>query len=370
MPAEQSVRFMLDIGRKVGRRAILVPTSDTTAMLVAENAEALQEWYFFPRQSPQLVQSLANKREMYFLAKKQGIPTAKTIFPRSRADIVKFLDGRVFPIILKGVDPRLPQGTMKAIVHSEEELLKQYDRVADSDPLNLMLQEYIPGGDDTVWMFNGYFDQHSDCLSAFTGRKLRQYPVYAGVASLGICVMNEFVEDTTRSFMKAIGYRGMLDIEYRYDARDGLYKLLDVNPRIGATFRLFLAENDMDVVRIFYLDMTGQAIPPAIPRAGRKWMLEEDIFSCLRYRRDGKLSFQEWVSSLRGVQETAWFALDDPIPFFVWFWRYLIKSSALPWLWRRDGRSASRLRLARHSPHLRHSEDHVVVSDHDHLRHR
>ena len=34
----------------------------------------------------------------------------------------------------------------------------------DPDQTNLMLQEYIPGGDDSVWMFNGYSDANSECL--------------------------------------------------------------------------------------------------------------------------------------------------------------------------------------------------------------
>ena len=46
---------------------------------------------------------------------------------------------------------------------------------------------------------------------------------------------------TTCDFMQAIGYHGILDIGYRRDQRDGSYKVLDVNPRIGCTFRLFAA---------------------------------------------------------------------------------------------------------------------------------
>src|SRR6266576_3219412 len=89
----------------------------------------------------------------------------------------------------------------------------------------------------------------SECLVSFTGKKIRQYPVFHGSTSLGICVENETVRKTTTEFMKKLGYKGILDVGYRYDARDGQYKLLDVNPRIGSTFRLFVAENGMDVAR-------------------------------------------------------------------------------------------------------------------------
>src|SRR2546430_17218802 len=167
------------------------------------------------------------------------------------------------------------------IVRSPSELLERYDRMEDPESPNLMLQEYIPGGDDCVWMFNGYFNENSDCLFAMTGKKIRQAPVYTGYTSLGICLENETVKKTTIEFMKKIGYRGILDIGYRYDARDGKYKLLDVNPRIGSTFRLFVAENGIDVVQALYLDLTGRPVVPGAAREGRQWFVaDQDLVSC------------------------------------------------------------------------------------------
>jgi predicted ATP-grasp superfamily ATP-dependent carboligase len=115
--------------------------------------------------------------------------------------------------------------------------------------------------------------------------------------------------------MKTIGYRGILDIGYRYDARDGLYKVLDVNPRIGSTFRLFTGGDGLDVVRALYLDMTGQPVPESQVVEGRKWIVEEyDLVSSVRYLMDGELTPAEWIRSFRGVQETTCFASDDLLP--------------------------------------------------------
>jgi D-aspartate ligase len=165
-------------------------------------------------------------------------------------------------------------------------------------------------------MFNGYFDRGSKCLFGITGKKLRQYPPYVGQTSLGICEPNSIVSETTRRFMRAVGYRGILDIGYRYDSRDGTYKLLDVNPRIGSAFRLFVAENDLDVARALYLDMTGQTVPAAGATQNRKWFVENyDLVASLKYYRDGSLSLREWISSLRDIEECAWLAADDPVPF-------------------------------------------------------
>jgi predicted ATP-grasp superfamily ATP-dependent carboligase len=118
--------------------------------------------------------------------------------------------------------------------------------------------------------------------------------------------------------MKSIGYRGILDIGYRYDSRDGKYKVLDINPRIGSTFRLFKGSNGLDVARVAYLDLTGQHVPKGWIIEGRKWLVEDgDISSCIQYFCDKKLTPRQWIKSYRGVKEGAWFSWVDPVPFLM-----------------------------------------------------
>jgi predicted ATP-grasp superfamily ATP-dependent carboligase len=318
-PPQQSVEYLLALGRSLRRRAILIPVSDRSAEFLASQASALREHFLFPAVSPELVTRLSSKKAMYFLAKELGIPTPETLFPQSREEVAAFVDGATFPVMLKGIDGmalKARTGRTMAIVHDCAELLEQYDRLEDPRKPNLMIQEYIPGGEDSVWMFNGYFNAASECLAGFTGRKIRQSPVYTGATSLGVCLRNDEVDATTRRFMKAVGYRGILDIGYRYDARDGRYKVLDVNPRIGSSFRLFVDAGGLDVARALYCDLTGQAVPRPRPSEGRKWIVEDqDVESSYKYWRDGKLSLWTWLMSFGGLQEGAWFARDDLQPF-------------------------------------------------------
>jgi len=317
-PREESVEYMAGIRRKIGRPCILIPTTDRTARFVADHSRRLAEEFMFPEQPPGLVDALSSKREMFHLARKHQIPTPDSVFPQSREDVLRFLERVRFPVMLKGIDgQRLWERTGKKmfITQSADELLELYDLAEDQQNPNLMVQEYIPGGDDTIWMFNGYFNTHSDCLVGFTGKKIRQCPVHTGSTSLGICLHNSAVEEITRHFMKAIGYRGVLDIGYRYDARDGQYKVLDANPRIGATFRLFVGENGIDVARALYLDLTNQEVIASPAKEGRKWMVEDlDLVSSYRYFREGNLGLADWLRSFRGVEETAFLSTDDPLP--------------------------------------------------------
>ena len=328
---KDNVRDLMNLARALRQRAILIPTDDIASVFVAEHANELEQYYLFPRQHASLVRSLCSKEQLYHLCKRFGVPAPQTWFPASRGEVLNLLDDAVFPLVIKAIDPWLLRGLKRrasvVIADGADELLSLYDEMENPSQPNLMVQEYIPGGPQSVWMYNGYFNAHSESLVHFTGTKVRQHPPYTGMTTLGVCSTNEVVEATTKRFMKAIGYYGIVDMGYRYDARDGQYKLLDVNPRIGATFRLFVGANGMDVARALYLDLTRSPVQTSQARDGRKWLVENyDITSTVQYFRDGTVSPADWWRSFRDLEESAWFASDDPLPFVLMSLRFLARA--------------------------------------------
>ena len=314
------VEELAGVGRSLGRRAVLVPIDDLGALAVNDHADRLAEWFLFPRPDPGLARTLASKRELHLLCRRLGVPSPETVFPQDRRDVLGFLERARPPVVVKAIDPLLlyqrPGARSVMVAHSRQELLDIYDRMEVPERPNLMLQEYIPGGPESIWMFNGYLDRRSRCLVGFTGTKQRQCLPHTGPTSLGICRANPMVEQATTELLAAVGYQGVVDLGWRYDARDGRYKLLDVNPRIGGTFRLFVASNGMDVARALYLDLIGQPVPAAAARDGRTSLVEpKDLQASLLYWREGALTPGQWLGSLRGVEEAAWFARDDLAPF-------------------------------------------------------
>jgi D-aspartate ligase len=314
-----SLSFLLDVAKRVETPPILIATSDITALFVAENAADLAKEYLVATPPVEAVRIFSSKKRTADTCQKVGIPTAETALPRCRQDALDFVQNTKFPVIVKGESGEFLQSrdhvARVAIVTSKKDLLNIYDLNAETNVPQLIFQEYIPGGDDATWMFNGYFNDRSECLFGATGRKLRQFPPHRGSTSLGICARNDVVETQTKQLMQVVGYRGPLDVGYRFDARDGRYKLLDLNPRIGSTFRLFAAENGLDVARTLYLDVTGQTIPSAQVSEGRKWVVEtNDLVSSWTQFRKRQLTPVGWLRSLRDVQEGAWLASDDLAP--------------------------------------------------------
>ena len=316
---EEIVARLLAWSERLDRRPVLVPIDDKSLILVEEHGDELAEGYVFSRRPAGLARDLSNKRRLYELCLEHGMPAPETTFPADEREVREIAEDAVFPIVVKRVDyfaREERRGDKMAIVHDRDELLTAFDAMRSFPEPGLMLQEYLPGGADSVWMFDGYFDASSRCLFGVTGQKLRQHPVDTGVATLAVCRDNEFVRGAAAEVLGRLGYTGIVDLGFRYDARDGRYKLLDVNPRVGCTFRLFVDSNGTDVVEAMYRDLTGQAVPVGAPVEGRRWIVENyDCVSAAALVAQRRLQLREWLRSLRGVAEGAWFALDDPLPF-------------------------------------------------------
>lgn len=320
------IGLLKELSSTFSKRPLLIATSDELAIMVAERHEELLPSYLIMQNTNELTRRLADKMEMFRLAEKHGLPSPSTVLPESLEDVRSLIPELRFPVMLKAVFGNRMQarsGRKMARADDVDELLQLYEELEDPEFPNIMLQELIPGDDDQVWIFNGFFDSNSKCTVPFTGRKIRQYPIHVGAASLGECTWNEKVAAQTMEFMEAIGYRGILDIGFRYDSRDGQYKVLDINPRVGQAFRMFVAEGDVDVVKCQYLSATGQPLPDgALPHEGRRWMIEDyDLVSSFGYMSEGSLSVVQWLRSLCTVDEMAWFDWRDFRPGLIISWR-------------------------------------------------
>ncbi|GAA1357134.1 hypothetical protein GCM10009612_24680 [Streptomyces beijiangensis] len=97
----------------------------------------------------------------------------------------------------------------------------------------MILQEYLPREDAEDWIVHAYFGSEAEPLALFTGVKVRSWPPHAGMTALAYVVDNPELSALAAQFIKQIGFSGVVDLDLRFDRRDGQYKLLDFNPRMG-----------------------------------------------------------------------------------------------------------------------------------------
>lgn len=303
------------LAERIGRKSVLLPTDDAGAIFLAEQGESLREWFHFPVIDRDLPRRVAGKYSLYELCQQLDVACPDAVMPSSWQQCEDFTDATGFPVIAKMTTPWRAAMRSTAIVRSRQELAVVY-RKCELSGSGLLLQEFIPGGLGRDWFFHAYCDRFSRCRPGCTGVKHRSYPAHAGLTSLGQWVDNAELDNQAQQLLSKLAFRGIVDLDFRWDARDGRFKLLDFNPRLGAQFRLFTDQAGLDVAVAAYLDLTGQEIPETVPHRQRTYLVENyDPIGALRYWRGGELALWQWIASLRGVDETAWFARDDLLPF-------------------------------------------------------
>lgn len=318
------IEGLSDIGRRIGRPTVLLPTDDEVAVLIAEHAAELGENFLFPKPAPSLPRRVSSKRGLYELCRENEIPTPWAAFPSNAAELRRFADSAEFPVMAKNVE---------AFERRHRPVVGRSTRFDDARQLldaalgwgerfQVILQDYLPEQTSEDWIVHAYADDSSHCLVVFTGRKVRSSPPGAGMTSCGHSVSNPALARQTTQFVKAIGYRGALDMDWRRDTVTGRYHLLDFNPRIGAQFRMFETTTGVDVVRAMHMDLTGRAVPPAEQVDDRRYLVENIDY---RSRLESRRSPPAGVGRATGGTELAWLAADDLRPLGVMIARSLLR---------------------------------------------
>jgi D-aspartate ligase len=324
---EEWLESLFYIGARIRKPAVIFPTSDAYIQFVSSHAGELKKHFLFIVPDIDIINQILNKRIQYGIAVSAGIPIPQTHFPESLKEVQSLSGSISFPCILKPYTAHVGRKKIHGkvcVVRSTEELIFEYGRVA-SKGTEFMVQEIIPGGDDTLYGYLGMWDGEELGDAWLTKRKLRQNNPF-GDGSLQVSVEAEEVADLSRRLLGRFNYRGFVGVEFRFDARDRTYRLMEINPRTVSGNQLAISAG-IDFPWLGYRYLTnaeGGAKPTRCFLPGVKYVNEEwDLKAFLSLRQAGKLNFAEWIRSLRGVKARAIGAADDPYPFLVLLGRLL-----------------------------------------------
>jgi D-aspartate ligase len=283
-------------------------------VLVAEQEERLRGRFILPATPPGLPRRLATKRTLHLLCLEHGIPTPVSLRPRTGAEVLDIADTLGYPLVLKNDEPwlRLTRPAVRGTAIIRDRLELRRLMASWTGPPSALLQEYLPRERACDWIACAYFGEEPKSRVIFTGRKLRSWPPHAGVTTYADTRSNPELSRLTYEFCDKTGFRGICDLDWRFDSRTGQYKLLDFNPRLGAQFRLFERGDGLDVVRAMHLDLTGRELPPGDQVDGRRYVVENlDVPAAIAYGRSGE---RRAASLPCRHREFAWWAADDPLP--------------------------------------------------------
>lgn len=323
---EGFIRFLLDLGRRLPQKGVLYPTGDTTVVPISRHRKRLARYYRFVLPQDEVLQQAVSKRGLDQLTARFGVPAPKTLFPGRGDDISELADEISYPALLKPTfSPRWRAPAMRPLVghftkavrvDGPSDLVAAYDLLSAVDD-ELIVQELIPGDDDQLFYVCFYCDRGGDPAGMFVGQKVRIYPIHFGSASFVRSCHQPQLLATTTGLLRGMRYRGLGGIEFKRDARDGVFKLIEFNARFGLWDALG-TRFGIDLPYMAYRDALGLSVERRLTYpAGAGWVdFQRDLAAFRAYRDEGQLSMAAWLRSLTMPVMASVFAADDPAPFF------------------------------------------------------
>ena len=253
---------------------VIFPMTDDTVVPIVKHKKEFAEHTIVPFPDYNVLMNAIDKTKTLRIAMENDIPCPKTHFMNELSDLNDIKDDFVYPIIIKPAKGFGARGV--ELCKSYDELkLKSREVYAVHGPF--LVQEYIPHGDELgVYVL---FNSDSEPRAVTVQRRIRSYPVSGGPSTLRESVKNPKLVETAFELLKILKWQGVAMVEFRVDPRDGIPKLMEINPRFWGSLQLSILTG-VDFPYLLYKLVTEGDIEPVMDyKEGVKcrWMLPGDI---------------------------------------------------------------------------------------------
>jgi predicted ATP-grasp superfamily ATP-dependent carboligase len=298
---------------------VLVPCSDSWVRAVASLPSELRERYPSCLAPVPALDTLVDKARFGATLARLGLPHPLTRPVAGTTDLDPVSDAVLEHSFLKPTDSQsfFARYQVKAFQLSGRADAEQRLRTCVADCLGLVLQEYIPGPPTHHYFVDGFVDRAGAMRAVFVRQRLRMYPPDFGNSTLMVSVPRTDAGDapeTLARLFEDLHYRGIFSAEFKRDARDGRFKLLEVNARPW-WYVEFAARCGVNVCAMAVHDALGQPVAN-VERyvVGRHCVYPYyDLSAVQAESAAGRLSLLSGISSWLGAIQPV-FRWADPLP--------------------------------------------------------
>lgn len=322
---------------------VLLPTSDATAWLYAENAELLQRHFCLYQPSTTVLRRILDKKLLADAAINAGLTVLPSWAPHDEEEVAALAPTLSYPILIK---PRTHVHRLRndkgVVVDSAAELIDKYRRFVHRERARgavasllpgeslPMLQQFVRVGDEGVHSVTGFLDRTGELFVTRSATKVFQRSQPVGV---GVCFESlppvPALSDAARRLCRELGYVGVFELEFLWF--DGRWAAIDFNPRLFNQIGMDTCRG-MPLPLLAYLDATGQT--SALRDAVAKAQVEDDgptVFYdrftlrailwaqalTARVSREDHVYWRDWMR--KHASNAVDFAIDrnDPMPGFI-----------------------------------------------------
>lgn len=268
------IEFLVRFGQAQRCAPVLFLTDDAAIVTVHRHRELLERWYRFPMAPWPILRQVMLKDHLY-RSLEGVIPLPRTRFPVHESELADVLreigDSLLVKPLLRCLTGSSDTSSLpfekhfgsKAIrVRTLGELTGAY-RAACARGFRVVVQEEIEGPVSSLYSLGLYATRHGDVAAAFTSQKLGQIPPDFGDGLVVKAVRAPELIPLGERIIRHFGYYGMADVEFKWDARAKVFKLLDINPRPWLWINL-PTTCGVNLSYAAYLDAIGRPIDPGV----------------------------------------------------------------------------------------------------------
>ena len=289
--------------RSAPQGSVVLPCEDEGLDLIARHRDTLLALDLVPFEAnDEVLLAMLDKHETYRLCAELGIEAPLSFKVQTEADIAVALERIAYPCALKPVHShefvRHFPGMKAFEVENDDEMRTALSRTV-SLGIEMIATEVIPGADDQFFSYYSYIDEQGHPLMHVTKRKLRQYPIRFGSGCFHTTTWDPEAAELGLRFFKGVGLRGLGNVEFKRDARDGRLKLIECNHRFTAATGLLRAAG-ADMPLFVYNKLTHRPLPrmEGYDTNLTMWYPLRDLRAFLAYRKHGDMTFRTWARSI------------------------------------------------------------------------
>jgi D-aspartate ligase len=247
---------------------VLLPTSDHTAWLYAENAALLGQYFLLNQPPLSTLRRILDKKLLAEAASQAGLAVLRSWCPQNIDELAAYAPSLCYPILIK---PRTQvhrrRNDKGVLVHSAFELKKSYQSFIEGElgrnekllaETNVMLQQFVSNANEAVHSITGFVDRTGELFVTRHAAKVLQRLEPVGV---GVCFESlpedPSLTDDVRRLCKELGFFGIFEVEFVWF--EGRWNIIDFNPRIFSQVALDIRRG-LPLPLLAYLDAVGDAV--------------------------------------------------------------------------------------------------------------
>ncbi|MDI6720311.1 MAG: ATP-grasp domain-containing protein [Methanomicrobiales archaeon] len=308
---EDYIAFLLDLA---DAHDAILPAGISSMVSIAKHLDLFDRRTRIPIPPYNKLMIAIDKEQTFRFALDNDIPCPATYFPADSADIVRISREIEYPAVIKVRRGSTARGVEYAA--SPQELIDRYERLAGIQERPI-IQEYIRGQGYGAFAI---YNRDSKPRAVFVHRRLREYPISGGPCTYCESVENGEILQYGLKLLDALKWYGIAMVEFKLDQKDGVPKLIEVNPRFWGSMSLAIHAGVDFPYLLYRLAVDGDIEPAGEYAAGiRTRFVLQDIIACMHYFR--KTRDVRYLKEIVGPffdrdVKFGIFSADDPMPAF------------------------------------------------------